>query len=291
MSAEASGGEGRFRRGIRLARASWDVVRSDRELLLFPALQLASTVVAAFLIFVPAIVASDRAHSRWPIVVAVVVGAYVSNTLGTFFGVGFVAIGRRALAGETATAKEGFRCARARLWPILEWSLVSTLVGLALRALEQVRVGGLATLAARWVLGAAWALATFFVVPVIALENAGPIAAARRSGSVVRQRWGESVTGASSIGIVFAILLVPAVVLMLIGAAVIDGSPLVGTVLFLLAIAMFVVVVPVATTVSQLFRLVLFEYATGGGAVAGFAEADLERAFRPKRGLFGRRKR
>jgi len=46
-----------------------------------------------------------------------------------------------------------------------------------------------------WLVDAAWALATFFVLPALAVEDAGAVAAARRSASVIRSRWGESVVG------------------------------------------------------------------------------------------------
>ena len=48
--------------------------------------------------------------------------------------------------------------------------------------------------------GLAWGLATFFVVPVLAVEGLGPIAAVSRSASVFRHRWGETLSGDLTVG-------------------------------------------------------------------------------------------
>ena len=41
------------------------------------------------------------------------------------------------------------------------------------------------------VVGVAWSVATYFVIPVIALEGLGPRDALRRSSALVREKWGE----------------------------------------------------------------------------------------------------
>ena len=133
----------------------------------------------------------------------------------------------------------------------------------------------------------AWGLATFLVVPIVALEGLGPLAALDRSASLFRQKWGEQLVGTASIGLLFALLgTLPAVALMFLGFA--SGS---GT----LAIALVVVGVLIAVAAGVLgsaaravFSVALYRYASGTGATGPFTEDDLEGAVgRKGSGLLG----
>ena len=66
-----------------------------------------------------------------------------------------------------------------------------------LRALETR--SELATIAAALV-GGAWSVMSLLAIPAIALEDAGPVEAIKRSGSLFKQHWGGRVTGMAAIG-------------------------------------------------------------------------------------------
>jgi len=46
-----------------------------------------------------------------------------------------------------------------------------------------------------------WSIVTYFVLPVLASERVGPIAAIRRSSAIVRSKWGESIVGEARFGL------------------------------------------------------------------------------------------
>jgi hypothetical protein len=131
----------------------------------------------------------------------------------------------------------------------------------------------------------AWSAATFFVVPVIALEGVGPKQAFKRSVSVLRERWGEGVVGsASASGIVFLVALPALLALGVGGYALIDsGQDVAGGVLLGLAGVVLVVAILIGGTVSAIFRVALYRYATDGTAVGGFDPAQMQAAFAPKK--------
>ena len=52
--------------------------------------------------------------------------------------------------------------------------------------------------------GTAWAVVTFLVLPVIIIENRGPVASVQRSASLLKRPWGEG------LGIVNALIFSPA---------------------------------------------------------------------------------
>ena len=118
----------------------------------------------------------------------------------TYFNVAFYALAAATIDGRPMTVSQAFGHARSRVWTIALWALVATSVGVALRAIEQLPAGGWLRQIVEWIVDLAWSLATFFVVPVLALEDVGVRTALRRSAATIRQTWGESVTGVIAIG-------------------------------------------------------------------------------------------
>lgn len=132
---------------------------------------------------------------------------------------------------------------------------MATAIGLILRALEE-RLPALGRIIAE-IAGAAWAIATFFVIPVVALEGTGPFRALQRSAAVVKARWGESATGAATIGVAtFLISLAIALVGGVGGAALIAIRLLPLGAAVLAATVVAVIVVPfISSALSQIFRV------------------------------------
>ena len=190
-----------------------------------------------------------------------------------------------AFDGRDLSVAAALRGAFERLPAIAAWALVSTLVGVALRAIEQLPgAGGVVGRVVAWLAGTAWALATLFVVPALAVEDVGPVAAARRSASVIRSRWGESVVGEFAIGSASAIVMCGAAVLGATGWVLHARSPLAGDGMIVAAVAVTITTAVVASAVSQAFRLAVFRYAADGRLVGPYTEAELRSSFRDRRG-------
>jgi hypothetical protein len=92
------------------------------------------------------------------------------------------------------------------------------------------------------------------------------------------------VTGAAAIGgIAFLVGMLPAAILIAIGVAVSGSSPAIGVVLIVLGAVFLVVVFLVQVTISSVFKVALFLFATDGRVLAGFDQQELEAAFKPRR--------
>src|SRR5262249_35476691 len=102
-----------------------------------------------------------------------------------FFNSALVACAIIRFKGGEPTVSDGLRAASNRLPQILAWALVSATVGIVLRTLES-RSEKLGQIAAALV-GAAWSIATYFVVPVLVVERVGPVEAVQRSFAVLRK--------------------------------------------------------------------------------------------------------
>lgn len=288
---------GRIRRGWQLTKKSWAVIRADRSLLLFPVLSAAFGIVAFLIIWTPAVAwglslsESEQQNLQGnPIVYAVVVlSAYVSVALASYFNVALASCATRALNGENTTVGEGLRAANGRLGPILGWAALATTVGLILRALEQrfQFIGSIASV----VLGAAWTIASFFAIPVLAIEGDGPFTTLKRSAQIVRAKWGEGFTGYVAINAIAALVAVGVIAVAGGAAALAISAGIAAVAIGAIALGVLAViaVAMVSSALGQVFRVAVYRYAVDGEPTGGFAPAELESAFQPKRGMGARR--
>jgi hypothetical protein len=281
-----------------LAKASWQVLRQDPELALFPAIAFATLlVVAGGFVGIGFGVSAFDLDKGINLQGAVLVALYyfVMYFIIIYFQVALVCAVRQRLAGGNPNLASGVRQANQRLGAIASWALVSALVGLILKALEAaaehssntfVRIGGQIAVA---VIGVAWSLAAFFVIPVIAAEGVGGLAALRRSASVVKQRWGEAVVGQAGVALVIWILAaIVGVAFFGIGISlVVSGGWIgVGVGYFVIAagVVVLAVIISAGAALQSIYTTVLYDYATAGRSAQQFGETVLARAFNQKVG-------
>src|SRR6266487_5184828 len=100
------------------------------------------------------------------------------------------------------------------------WALVSATVGLVLRIIENrsEKVGRFVA----GLLGMAWTLVSFLVIPILVVENKGPLVALKESTQLLKKTWGEQLVGNFSFGLLFFLLGIPAYGLILLG--IVSGS-------------------------------------------------------------------
>lgn len=277
----------RIRRGWELAKASAAVLSADRELLVFPLLSgLASIVVMAS--FAIPLVGSELFASLGSTGGKVTAGLvtwafyFVMALVTIFFNTALVGAALERLDGGDPTVASGLRVATSRFGSILGWAALSATVGLLLK-IAQNKSNRLGKIVVSLV-GLAWNLATFLVVPVLAARGLGPIEAVKESGSLLRKTWGEQIVGTGGISIIqglvifgLAIVGVPAVVL----TAASAPAWVVGVVVAVLAVTI-VMVILVGSALQGVYTAALYRYATKGVVGQGFAAESLASAFVPR---------
>jgi Family of unknown function (DUF6159) len=279
---------GRIGRGWALTKQSWAVVKADRSLLVFPVVSAVCALVVAAIFFGAGAGLGASTNSVWVAVPFIVVGAYLLIVVAQFCAVALAACATRSLDGADTTFSEGVAAARGRLGIILGWSAVVLVVGAAISALQALLregAGGLVGALVGGLANFAWSVATFFVIPVIALEGLGPVDAIKRSASVVRERWGEGVVGSATIGgAIFLVGILPGAALIAAGLALTGGSAALGAVVIAVGIVIVVVAALLQATLTAVFRVALYRFATRGDVAGQFSSQQLEGAFRPRRG-------
>jgi len=272
----------RLKNSWELAKVSWSVLKSDHTLALFP---LLSAVVGLIVVGVFAgLIALTGVNSGADgglkgLGYAFIVLGYVALAFVTTYFLGALVHGaNEALEGRHATPSECFAAANARLHRLLPWAVVQATVSIIIQALEERGFLGqiVATL-----LGAAWAVITFLTVPVLMLEDIGPIAALKRSGHLLKSTWGENIAAQAGFGIFSFVAVLPA--LLILGAVAGSGNALAIVVFGAVAVAWIVVVSLLISALSGIYRTALYRFAVDGTAPPAFAGADLQHAFGPRR--------
>jgi len=283
----ADGWEGRVARGFRLARVAGEVLSADRRLLALPLLAALCSLVALL-----AAASLARRLSGGEDAVGVIApvwsAAYAVSFVTIFFNVALVHVIAARWRGEPASVAGGVAIAARRAATIAGWAVLTTTVGLALKLLERLTLG-VSRLVFGIVAGGGWSIASFFVVPVLALERRGPMRALRRSARIVRERWAGGLVGATPIALAMLTVLVPILALALIGVVQFALElTLPGLTAMAVALAAGVALWVVSVVLSQVFALAVYQHATGAPCHEGFAAADLER---PRVGRLLRRSR
>lgn len=263
-----------------LVKASASVLRSDRELMLFPILSGLATLVvlATFLVPVFALRIFDNGFN----VVGVVAGFlfyFFQYSVIIFFNCALVGAAMIRLDGGDPTLADGIAAARSRLPAIFGYAAIAATVGVLLQAMKKrdndfgVRLLGSG-------LGLAWTLATFLVVPVLVSRDVGPIDAMKQSVSLLRRTWGENAIGTVGIGAAFGLLTSGAVVFgMVLVALAAQASVTLAVVVGVLGILAVLLLGIYQAALTGIYSAVLYRYAVSHETPPAFEHIALEQAF------------
>lgn len=252
---------------------SFAVLGKDRKLILFPLLSGILGLALAVLCFYSPLTGALRRGS--PVTeYAVLFLCYCAFQTGMIFcNCALAACAQVRFAGGSPSLADGWRRAAGRIGPIVWWALLSATVGLVLRAVL-ARVGFLGRIASR-LLGFAWELATFLVVPVLVIEDLDVRASIRRSAGLLRATWGEQLTVNLSLGWIFLLFAIPGIVLGVLGrTASLGPAP---------AVLYFLLLIAAITAVGGIFEVALYRYAVSGQPPDGYSAAMLRGAVKPRR--------
>jgi hypothetical protein len=242
----------RMSNGWKLAMSSFKILKANQQLIIFPILSAISLVlvIGSFFTFLLAGTGWDLDNlediSQTGYYAVVFLFYVVNYFIVVFFNMALIHFTRLYLEGEEVTLKKGLQFSISRIGAIFSWALVAATVGLILKAIQEN--SGILGKIVTGVIGLVWSVATFFVVPVIAYENVGPIDAVKRSTQMMKEKWGESLTAGFSFGLIhFLGLLVICVPLFFLGSLL---HPIAGVAA---AVAGFFVIMAIMDAAKTIF--------------------------------------
>jgi hypothetical protein len=273
----------KFSRSWELVKASAAVLRADKELMLFPVVSTLCTLLVLATFAVPAFALNLFARD-FNVLHAVFgfIFYFCQYAVIIFFNCALVGAAMIRLEGGDPSFADGLNIAKSRIGAILGYAAIAATVGLILQALKDKDNNPLVRILGS-LIGVAWTLATFLVVPVLVSQDIGPIDALKRSVELLKRTWGENAIGNVGIGAAFGLITVAVVI---VGGLITFG---VATLSWKLAIAvalLFVVGLLLLgvcqAALSGIYSAALYRYATDGRAPTGFEGAGLQGAFRAK---------
>ncbi|HML23821.1 MAG TPA: DUF6159 family protein [Aggregatilinea sp.] len=278
----------RLSRSWELVKASAAVLRSDKELILFPLVSFIASVIIMITFAVPMALAGlfDEVSTNGQFGPAgIIVGFlfyFVMYTVVIFTNTALVGAAMIRLRGGDPTLRDGIDIARTHVGQILGYAAISATVGVILRAISER--GGLVGRIVSSVIGFGWNLATFLVVPILVVEDIGPVDAIKRSTSLLKRTWGEQIVGNFSIGMIFGLLglaIIVATVPMIIFIA--SAGSVFGVVLLVgMLVAVLVGLGLISSTLNGIYVAALYRYAVEGEISEQFDSDLIASAFRMK---------
>jgi hypothetical protein len=202
----------------------------------------------------------------WISIVVLFVYYLVAFFVGLFFNAAVIGAAMIRLNGGHPTLSDGLRVARENVGRIFLWALFAATVAMIIRMIQE-RVGIIGKII-MGIVGIAWSLATFFVVPVLIYEKLGPWAAVKRSASIFRRTWGETFTGQFTMGGIFVLAGLLGILPILLGLAL--GGMLGLVIGGVVAFVYWVVLGIVASAANSILIAALYRYATTGKVAEEF---------------------
>jgi len=263
---------------MQLARASWEVLKADKELIALPVISLAASLVAAASFLVPMMWVGRSEMDQnptWMLLVLAFAGYLVLAYITIFFNAALVYAANQRLEGGDPTVGSALRGAAARAGRLLPWALLSATVSALLRAAEE-RGGAIGRVGAG-IAGLAWGLVTFLVIPVLVMEDLRVGDALKRSAALFKGTWGENVAARVGFGLLGFLLFLPGIAA--IAGAVALGGDTPNIPLIALGVVWMVLALMSVSALSGIFQTALYRYAAGLTSTGAFADQELRAAF------------
>ena len=249
-------------RGNDIFVASWNFLVNERDLLCFPLFSFLSIGAISPFFFFPL---RHNLVSHHGLISGIgipgVLFLFCSVFISTFFNVALTACVLDKLAGEKPTVGYGIRMAISRLQNILLWTLVSTTVGLLIGILEG-RKNGIFERIVGNIFDVAWKVASYFVIPILVMEDFSPFEALSRSAQLIRNRWGEALTGTFSLGFFGFLIILPGVLLLVVGRGSNHG-PIHSIPMMALGVLLVVLASLIMGILRSVFVAILYTYSNG----------------------------
>jgi hypothetical protein len=270
---------------LALMKASMNVLKLDKELMIFPVMSgIASILVMASFVAPIALTGAggvfadgDASYLALSIMFLFYVVQY---TVIFFFNAALVGAALIRLDGGDPTVGDGLAIASKRMRSILGYAVIAATVGMVLRMISER--GGIFAKIAAMIAGMAWTLATYLAVPVLVTKDIGPIDAIKESAAVFKRTWGEQVAG--NFGLTWAMVLVFmawTALSVAVGYVAVAATPAAVLPVIGITVLGYVFLGLLGSALGGIYTAALYRYAMTGDT-GYFDPSIMGNAFRPK---------
>ncbi len=270
-------------RSFELVKTSWSILMADKKLLVFPILSGIVTIAVILTFVLPLIVtgAFMSMSAMGPVLKYGSLFAFyvVSYFVVIFFNTALISLCQCTAERKGDVSKRGsFQRSKAPSRNHRMGNPFRNCRAWYLNLLQE-RAGFIGDIILS-IIGGVWSLVTFFVVPVLVLEDKGVVDSLKGSVDLIKKTWGESIVGTAGMAIVFVIIGVVA------GLGVLATMALGNMVVFGVALGLFlafiVILAVIYSAMQGIFVTALYTYAKTGSVPSAFNNDLIQNAFAPK---------
>lgn len=272
--------EQKLRNSWQLIKACGNVLRSDKELLVFPV--ISSILVLAISVFFALPIFRDLETSGRPTYPLLFVYYFIIYTVIILLNSALIGAAMIRLKGGNPTIMDGIKIASNHLPSILGYALISSTIGILLGWLQE-KLGLFGKIFA-FLSNFAWNIVTFLVIPILVVEGVGPVDAIKRSAALLKKTWGEQVIGNIGIGFFFGLIAAGLMILFL-PFAIYSSLHRMHSITILLGVIFGLAVLILAvigSAMSSIYTAALYRYAAEGVIGENFDENIMRDSFRKK---------
>lgn len=283
----------KFKENLSLIIKSFKFIMTHKKLMLFPILKLILIIPALIAIYATIIYfGAQKQHaantstlfSNLIVIISCLATIFVSTFFSVFTDVALSSAATQALNGSISI-KKSFSQSFSRIGTISTWALSATIIKFLLQGKKNNSSRNFMSDLAGSIIGLAWYIATFLVIPVITYERLSAIDSIKRSADLMRKNFGQNVSSSlilplfSLLVIVIFGLLGFGIVYLLKstdpnGQAWIVATTILLTLGFLIIMALHIVIS--ATTI--IFKTAVYQY-TIGAPVKLFNQSEIQSTF------------
>jgi hypothetical protein len=270
-----------------LIKASAGVLSADKELIIFPLLSSIALLIVTASFAIPMFTAGffdQLLGGKSEIFHYIILFFFyvVQYTVIIFANSALIGAALIRLRGGDPTVGDGFRIAFGHFGKILGYALIAATVGLILKWIAD-RSKNLGRFIVS-LIGLAWNLATYLVVPVLVSEEVGPLESVKRSAAYLKKTWGEQIVGNFSIGLVFGLL---SILVLVVGVPLFIWAASANSIAGMVAIGVVVVLILIllsliSNTLEGIYVAAVYHYIAQGQTGGFFSKEQIESAFRAK---------
>jgi hypothetical protein len=276
--------EGRISRSWRLTKSAWTVVRHDRALLILAMVSGLFGAASVAVIFGLTGFYGHRHFNEGHLALIALILSYPLTFVSVFFNTAIAAAASAALEGNRLSLGEALAVPARRVGQVALWALIAAVVGVVLEQLaNRLPLGG--SIVARLV-GLGWSLASLFAIPILAVDGCSAPQCLSRSAQLVKERWGEGISGNVIVTAWTVIVIFPLALILGLSLAATGGDPGARDTVIAVAVIVFVSILAISAVVRQTFAVALYRYAKTDTAQGPFQEGDLRSPFGSKRRMF-----
>jgi Family of unknown function (DUF6159) len=269
---------------MELLKASWGVLKQHKQLIAFPVISAIATIVLIGALVLPAYyvtgVSSGYVNNQAWFYVFFFIFYFIGSFIVIFFNTGLIACAQECLRGGDPDFKYGWGIAVKNIGKIAGWAAINATVGVILKAIRE-RAGIFGAIIAS-LIGIAWNLITFFVIPVLIFQGFGVIDSIKESAKIFRRTWGENMVARFSLGIIFFLLGLVGVFPIVL--AVMTKSAVIIIMISAVVLVYWTILGVISASLTGILATALYDYAVTGQVPAAYNPQTIANAFQPRKG-------